>query len=174
MGAVELLPGNGRFNHGLWAMRARCMDFSPVFALIDEAMLAYEEKRFDDEGPGWADLAPATELRKQDMPYQDILQRGEPGHTADLKNSLTTHGYGSLFSITPLTLTMGTQVSYARYHQKGFKHLGGGKVPARPPWPDVKELAALWRVWRGVLQDYLMGGYAAAAVSGGGIRMTSV
>ena len=171
--AVELLPGNELFIIRLRDLEHRCTNFTPAFAIIDMMMLAYESLRFESEGPNWARLAPATELRKISMPYQQILQRGEPGHSEGLKQSLTTHGQGSLFAMTPLSLTMGTSVSYATYHQKGFSDRGGGEVPARPPFPSIQQMPLIWATWKTILQAYLVGGSAAAATTGAGMTLSN-
>jgi hypothetical protein len=158
--SVEILPGGKIFEGQLDLMKRRVVNFAPAFAVIDTLMLAYETRRFEQEGPGWIPLAAATITRKASMPYQQILQRGEPGHTEGLKQSLTTHGPGSLFQVTPLTLTMGTSVSYAHYHQTG------DGVPKRRPFPSGTDLLPSYLVWRAVLEAYLVGGEVAARTIG--------
>lgn len=162
---VEMLSGNGLFKARMTRMRSRCMDFSPAFAIIDRQFLKFESKKFASEGPGWAPLQQQTIDRKVGL-SDKILVRGEPNHTEGLKNSLTTHGSGSLFNMTPFTLTEGTSVSYAQYHQSGDEYM-----PARPPFIDHGGLdspmgAVQMAKWFRILQAYFVEGIGAASAIG--------
>ena len=165
--SVQLLPGNGRFTSSLWAMRARATNATPAFEIIDQSFLDFEKKMFDDEGPGWVDLADSTVLRKSTIDGAGgILVRGEPGHTEGLMNSLTTRGSGSLSEVTPLSVTVGTSVSYAHWHQSGTF-----EMPRRPV-VDVYSSGQTTRglslvaSWFKILQTYIVNGAIAASALG--------
>ena len=163
-GGVELLPGNEELKLKLEEMARRATNFTPAFEIIDESFMAYESRKFDQEGPGWAALQQSTIDRKSTIDGAGgILVRGEPGYTEGLKQSLTTHGPGSLFKISPLSLEMGTSVSYAHWHQDGT-----GKMPARKVVDTFRQGRGniLLNNWRMILQAYLVKGTIGAAAIG--------
>lgn len=158
--AVELLPGNKVFRNQLTQMKRRCTNFQPAFAIIDRSFLSSEKKRWSSNGPGWAPLYMTTIRLKAAQNYDlHMLVRGEPGHTEGLKQSLTTHGSGSLYQVTPLSLTEGTSVTYAHFHQDGTSP----PAAKRKIFPDIEEIVFLWFP---ILQAYFLHGAAAASVVG--------
>ncbi|MCQ9384446.1 phage virion morphogenesis protein [Brevibacterium moorei] len=85
-----------------------------------------EAQQFKKEGgaypPKWAALSKEyAKWKGQHYPGKGILER-----TGDLKTSLTTSGSG-IRAVHNGTLTFGTLVEYAAYHQNGTK-----TMPARP------------------------------------------
>src|SRR4051794_23528439 len=78
---------------------------------------------FDDEGPGWAPLAPSTVLSRAALGYPPgpILHR-----SGRMRRSLTG-GAESTTDIDGTTLRLGSSVPYAEFHQTGTANM-----PARP------------------------------------------
>lgn len=160
--AIELLPGGKAFQLKLRNIERRASNFVPAFETIDRAFTAGEKKIFASEGPGWAPLAQSTVDLKSNAGYpSDMLVRGEPGHTEGLKQSLTSHAAGTLFQISPLTLTIGTSVSYAHWHQSGT-----ARMPRRSIMPAYSKVVPEWLL---ILQAYLVRGVAAANVVGAAV-----
>lgn len=160
--SVELLPGNAEFITSMDLMKIRCSDFLPAFAIIDSSFMVHEAKKWATLGPGWAPLADSTMIRKEGLSDQTMV-RGEPGYTENLRLSLTSHSAHSLYTVTPLTLTMGTDVSYAHWHQGGTDHMPVRHVVDNI---DTARGLALARSWLQILQIYVVNGAAAAASYG--------
>ena len=107
----------------------RTVDVSPAFHVISDLMMDETKLQFATEGGhasgGWRPLKAATikEKQRQGMRLQ-ILQR-----TGALLDSLTVKGDANqVLEITPQTLTFGSRVPYADFHQTGTSHM-----PRRPP-----------------------------------------
>lgn len=108
------------------AFRAALEDFGPLWDKLSDVMEKVEQDQFDSEGHGqWATLADSTLAEKQRLGFpEQILVR-----TGDLKDSLTDPGRAA--SKQPFSMTWGTDVPYAIYHQ-----LGTEKMPERQVIPD--------------------------------------
>ena len=168
----ELNTGFSVFQNQLRQMRRRCLNFQPAFAIIDRSFSRYEKKKWATEGPGWTELAPDTILKKaSNGAWSDKMMvrgevRGDLGTTQDLRGSLTSHTAYSLYQVTPLSLTEGTRVSYAQYHQKG------DGVPQRPVMDILGEVRGtgggtqLLISWYEIMQTYFLHGAATASVVG--------
>jgi len=141
-GDVQLDRAITRFSEGV-------SDYRPIWPLIYGEFQAEVKGQFETEGAqggaAWAPLSGAYSAWKvRTYPGKPILER-----TGDLKRSLTERDApGAVFRPEPRQLTMGSDVPYAVYHQKGT-----GKMPARP---EI-ELTEKWKreVMRN-LQDYLV------------------
>lgn len=101
-------------------------DLTPIWPAIAEIFYERERALFSSEGEGqWVQLSPS---------YGAWKSKHHPGLpllvlTGNLRESMT--GKGSPFSVyetTPHSLSVGSSVPYAIFHQ-----LGTSKMPARPP-----------------------------------------
>ncbi len=134
---------------------ARGADLMPLWPVIHQSFLDGEKRRFDDEGPGWAPLAPSTVARKG---FATILVE-----TGALKASLTEDkAPGAVYREMPDGLEMGTDyrsprqggrwasVALASFHQFGTR-----RMPARPVIDAFDPYVATWAP---LLADYLTAG----------------
>lgn len=101
------------------------------------AIAAAETEWFATEGEGsWKQLSAAYAAQKAMVfPGQPILVA-----TGDLRDSLTTPTRLAQ-SIGPDSLSVGSDVSYAAYHQSGTQFM-----PARPPLIPVTKMRAVTRL----------------------------
>lgn len=93
-------------------------DLSPVFETLANPVFGDIRQRFDDEGPGWAPLAPSTIKRKGNT---RILRDKD-----DLYGSFQKGATGNVTRITPTAADFGTADSKAMFHQ-----MGTSKMPKR-------------------------------------------
>jgi len=120
-GQVEMDRGIARFAEGV-------SDYRPIWPVIEDDFYAQEKDQFKSEGAEggeqWKELAPATAAWKEvHYPGTKILHR-----TGDLERSLTSPNDPNAVRIEERkTLTLGTRIPYALYHQAGTK-----RMPARP------------------------------------------
>lgn len=114
---------------GMLAVLSRnSTDLRPAWPLIAEEFYRIEEEQFDSQGARvnqWAELSHGyAKWKAINYPGQPILQR-----TGALKNSLTNqHDANAIYDAQSDSLTLGTSLGYAQYHQAGE-----GKLPQRPP-----------------------------------------
>lgn len=111
---------------GLEGMVARASELHPVFEIIAADFRVLEHGQFGSEGArggaAWAPLLPSTVRARGNA--HPILHE-----TAALEESLTKPGAAdAVKEITALSLTVGTSVRYASYHQDGTS-----RMAARPP-----------------------------------------
>jgi len=100
---------------------------------------------FRAQGPGWAPLSPVT-LRRRRKGSSAILQ-----DTGRLRNSIVSRGAGSLFSLQPTSMEVGSNLVYAATQQFGrpdnrFYNTPKGRpapIPARPFLPTAEDVAHL-------------------------------
>lgn len=146
-GDVQLDRGITRFGDGV-------SDYRPIWPLIYGEFQAEVKGQFESQGEqggqAWAPLSDNPPGRG----YASWKQRHYPGQpilvrTGELKASLTDpHAPGAVFEPQPKQMTMGSNVPYAIYHQKGT-----GKMPARP---EI-ELTEKWkRETMRHIQDFLV------------------
>jgi len=117
-GDVQLARSLSRFGDGI-------KDFRPVWEQIVKSFWDIERKQFESEGGygsgGWLPLSPSyAAWKEENYPGKPILQR-----SGALFESLTGQASGTIKQISDKSLTIGTDVFYAIFHQKGSK--------ARPP-----------------------------------------
>lgn len=104
-------------------------DLRPAWPAIAEEFYRIEEEHFSSQGARsgnqWQELSPKyAQWKSVNYPGQPILQR-----TGNLKRSLTGQDDpNAIYDPQPDSLTLGTSLSYAAYHQAGE-----GKLPQRPP-----------------------------------------
>lgn len=114
----------------------RMKNLSPAVAeRVREATQAIVRENFETEGAAsghpWPPLKASTVLdrRRKGFPPRPILVR-----TGRLKRSATLPGSESVFRSTNDSVTVGTSVSYARFHRTGTRHL-----PRRDPFRFARE-----------------------------------
>lgn len=118
----------GRFRHAL-------DDFSGLWARFAKSMTEIELERFATEGHGdWPPLAPATliEKEREGFPPFPLIRTGE------LYQSLTDAARAA--RMDPRTMSWGTDVPYAKFHQGYRDDAGAPTDPGRPPVRKVLDL----------------------------------
>lgn len=129
MNITVTVDGQQKFNGAIDALNRGVSDFRPVWPEIELAFFRLMSEQFDSEGQrGGAKWKPLSEK------YRQWKEKKYPGRpilhlTGRLRRSLSVVGGGDqIREPEPLSLTLGTRVPYAVYHQRG-----GGRLPARPP-----------------------------------------
>lgn len=124
---VDGLPA---FNRAFDTLGRTVSDFRPAWPEIERIFFRATLEQFDTEGARstkWAPLSPNYAKQKaRRFPGRQILVR-----TGRLKRSLSVIGSGGGDQIRDeeaTSLTLGTRVDYAIYHQRG-----GRRLPARRP-----------------------------------------
>lgn len=141
------------------AVRAEALSIS-AFPAIVEDFQRMSAQRFAEEGPGWAPLSPTTIALKERAGY---AQPATPMvATGDLLYSLAGDTEHSVHEVTPDSVLMGTNLSYAQYHQDGPRQIrvfgrGSATLPRRPVVEVTEIDAARW------------GAIIAAAMHGAGL-----
>ncbi len=119
-GQVQMDRAIARFADGV-------TDYRPIWPVIEDDFYAQEKAQFQTEGieggEKWTELSAAYAGWKEvHFPGKPILQR-----TGDLERSLTNGNDPNAVKIEERkTLTLGSRVPYAIYHQRGTK-----RMPAR-------------------------------------------
>lgn len=121
------VDGDTQVARGFSRFADNVKDLSDAFREIAKDFHESEERQFDTEGGygagGWAPLAPSTIESKARRGFPDrILVR-----TGQLRDSLMGRGPRAVEVVRPLELRVGTELDYARYHQRGTR-----RMPARP------------------------------------------
>lgn len=151
------ITGTSELEGVLDAIAGRIGNPGPVADGVYAAFLDIERRRFDAEGPGWAQLADSTLATK--------ARRGQPETileaTGKLRDSLTDYGaagalFVPLFGDGSTAITMGTDlkpdkpgrgyedVALAAFHQQGTTGPGNRTMPARPVIDDDTDMAVAW------------------------------
>jgi len=100
------------------AFRRALLDLTPLWGRFKTVMSEVEQERFDSQGYGdWPPLAASTLRRRGPGPI--LVQTGQ------LRDSLVNPAQAA--QTTRSTMTWGTGVPYAHWHQDG------GSIPGRPP-----------------------------------------
>lgn len=144
------VDGVPQINRALGVLAKRVKDLRPAWQEIIEDFAKSEETLFQRQGNvgglgRWAPLNPDYAARKRAQGFgSKILVR-----TGRLKRSLTNPHHGEFISkVRPLSLTMGTRVPYAKYHQRGTS-----KMPRREP---IRLAETTKRRWTRIIQRYLL------------------
>lgn len=157
------VDGQERFNWAFDTLGKQIADWRPAWPEIEQVFYRIELEQFESEGARggqkWQELSPAyKKWKERHFPGRPILMR-----TGRLKRSLSVIGAGgsdSIHEAEPMSLTLGSKVSYGIYHQRG-----GGKLPARPPLQinrnDMGKIVS--RMWR----------YAERGARGAGFQVQS-
>lgn len=129
-------------------------DATPAFEAMAEYQVGtvnarqFAEQGTAETGGKWAPLSP---------PYARFKARVRPGRPilvfdGDLKREMTVPGKG-VYEITRRGMTVGTDLPYAKYHQRGT-----GSMPARPLMGTPRE--ADTRQFEKILQRFIVTGRA--------------
>lgn len=122
-GQVQMDRGIARFSEGL-------ADYRPIWPVIEDDFYAQVKDQFRTEGEEggdrWKELTPDyAGWKEAHFPGKPILER-----TGDLLSSLTNPNDPNTVRIEGRkTLTLGSAIPYAIYHQTGSRD---SKLPARP------------------------------------------
>jgi phage gpG-like protein len=103
----------------------RAANVAPVKPALDAVASGDERRRFDEQGPGWAQLNEATRAFKAANGLDPRILRA----TGALFASLTRMAGGEEAS-WPDTIRFGTDVPYARFHQHGTRNMPKREVVA--------------------------------------------
>lgn len=127
-GRNQFIEGDEEFNRALSVLYDSLRDFRRVWPQVADRFYWIERRQFDSEGARsnrWDELAPSTLAGKAiKYPGQPIL-RASGALFQSLTNAFDPH---SVFRMTEDSLTLGTTLEYAAYHQEGTE-----RMPARPP-----------------------------------------
>ena len=121
--------GEKQVSRELLRFSGRATNAAPAFAMIADDMREIIDKQFETEGKrssgGWAPLALSTIDSKARAGLDPRILHA----TLDLRRSLTEKDDSAHFEhITPVSLTLASQVEYGKYHQTGTL-----KMPRRRP-----------------------------------------
>ena len=111
------------------------IDYRPVWPAIESAFYALERDQFRTEGAETGQKWQALNVKyagwkEVHFPGRPVLER-----TGELRRSLTDpYDANAVVIEQPATLTLGTGVPYAVYHQGG-----AAKMPARPVIPTSED-----------------------------------
>jgi phage gpG-like protein len=139
--------GDVQLDRQLLRFQEAFSDLSPAFEVLADDFLTVNKRQFDSEGGNsgtWAPLAPAT-VRRRGSAHPILNEHG------DLRESLTQRGgKGSVRTVGPHELFVGTDVDYAHFHQSGTS-----RMPRRRP---VELTAADRTRWVKSLQRFVTTG----------------
>lgn len=116
--------------------RVALNDLTGLWRRFARTMAAIERDRFATEGHGdWPPLAPSTliEKEREGFPWFPLIRTGR------LYESLTDAELA--MRMDPDTMTWGTDVPYAKYHQGFQDEAGAPTEPGRPPVRKVLDLS---------------------------------
>ncbi|WP_029136171.1 phage virion morphogenesis protein [Nakamurella lactea] len=121
------IDGDQQLHRQLLRWTDRLTDASPAFDRMASTVATIEQQQFSSQGGygsgGWSPLSPRYRAWKmRHYPGKPILER-----TGALKRSLTDRPFG-IEQINETEMTIGTEVPYARYHQRGTD-----RMPRRRP-----------------------------------------
>lgn len=143
-----LIPVIGR----LRAMRDRLIDARPIMTKIYDVVLITQQEWWSSDGNGtWAALSPAWAAEKERIGADPrILRMGMDRYgkvSMGLEASVTDPGHAHhVRIITNHSMTIGTDVPYAKPHQEGTANM-----PARPvmhfPLEDRKLIGVMVKNW---------------------------
>ncbi len=108
-----------------------------ALSLIKEAFVTKAAGGVDAAGDSWPALADSTvkgRRKGKGVGTPQILR-----DTGILLNSLSPGGIGNIVEWRPGTVTIGTNVPYARYHHEGTE-----TIPARRLWPEPYKWPREW------------------------------
>ncbi len=123
------IDGKAQFNQAFDVLAEGITDFRPVWPEIELQFFRAELEQFNTIGARggqvWQPLSKGyAKWKAKKYPGKPILQR-----SGRLLRSLSViGGADSVREQQPLSLTLGTRVPYANYHQRGTR-----KMPQRPP-----------------------------------------
>lgn len=130
------------FTNVLTKLQDRVQDAEPVFQAMADHVRTMNQKQFDKQGAyygsSWSPLTPKYARWKAKVrPGKKILE-----FDGLLRESLTQRPFG-VDEITSKSMTVGTEVDYATYHQNGTKHMPARELLGRPTREDTKQWAKM-------------------------------
>ena len=144
------IAGDKQLQRGLSRFGEDVKDLREPFREIVKDFHEIERKQFDSEGGygsgGWKALAPSTLKQKERAGFPTTIMV----RTGKLKESLISKTGDTVEEVRPLELRVGTEVSYAIYHQSTTPRT---KLPRRP-LIDLTE--ADKKRWMKIFQRYLV------------------
>lgn len=133
----------------LTGVRRDVQDWRPAWKTLEGDFRGVIEKQFESEGArsgqAWQPLSPAYSVQKVSTwgPQPILVASG------DLKSSLTTKGPGNFQIVEKQSLGIGTDISYAKYHQSRAARTRLARRPFIAPTEDDK------RGWVRILQRHI-------------------
>ena len=138
------------FNNVLTRFEDRVQDAAPAFDAMADHVVTMNQRQFDGQGTyyggGWSALSPKYAAWKaKQRPGASILV-----FDGTLRESLTERPFG-VDEITNKSMTVGTGVEHAKYHQDGTDKMPARPILGRPTREDTK-------MWAKLLQEYIVMG----------------
>ncbi len=124
------IAGETQMDRGIARFADGVADYRPIWPVIEDDFYAQEKAQFQSEGAEggekWQDLSPAyADWKEAHYPGRRILER-----TGDLERSLTSGSDPNAIKREGVrTLTLGSKVPYAIYHQSPAARK---RLPRRP------------------------------------------
>jgi len=121
-------------------------DARPAFEAMAEHQLKVNARQFNARGTvetgKWAPLSPL---------YGRWKARVRPGKPllvfdGELKRSMTMPGKG-IYIVRPTSMTVGTAIPYATYHQKGTPYMPARKLIGTPRKADTTRFGKILQRW---------------------------
>jgi len=144
--------GDQQIDRTLTTLANHAQDARPAWRAMSRRFTTNNVRQFASEGAyasgGWAPLSPRYKAWKdRHYPGRKILAR-----TGRLRRSLTRRPFG-VEEIEPKYMRLGTDVPYAKYHQRGTE-----KMPRRRP---VELPESERREWVKIMQRFIVTGRVA-------------
>lgn len=127
--SIDLSPPLEFIESQMGEFQRELLDFTGLWERFADTIEEVEHERFVTEGFGeWPPLAPSTvrEKTRLGFPLTPLVRHG------NLERSLTKRE--EAMRLTPQSMSWGTDVEYAHYHQDG------GSTPGRPPQRKVLDI----------------------------------
>lgn len=142
--------GFNPFTNMLTRFENNVQDAAPVFDAMADHVVTMNKRQFDGRGNyyggGWSPLSPKyAAWKSRQRPGKGILE-----FDGLLRESLTQRPFG-VDEITSKSMTVGTGLDYASYHQYGTKHMPARELLGRPTREDTK-------MWATMMQEFIVMG----------------
>jgi len=159
--------GDQVFIEKLDVMSSRVNLTKPAMRVVAGYLMTQTEKRFVEQGPGWAPLTAKWATRKSAAGHDPrILRMKRTGST--LMRSVTRPGAaGQILKINQSSLVFGSALEYAETMQKGY---APGNIPARPFLVVTPQNRI---AIRNIIKEYIMAPFERTSIPafGGGTLM---
>lgn len=139
--------GDKLFEEKIDFTQARIKNPRPAIRIIAGHIMKATAKRFEEEGPGWAPLTQAWEVRKAATGLDTRILRA---HSHLFKSVTVPDADHQILAITNSSLVFGSTLPYAESMQKGY---AGHNIPARP-FLRITPVDAT--IIRNIFRDYFM------------------
>lgn len=143
---VFKFDGMEAFALTLARFRDNIEDAEPAFEAMADHQATVNTQQFNTRGSygsgGWAPLSPAYAAWKtKNHPGKPLMEL-----TGELRESLTQRPFG-IDSIQRDGMIIGTQISYASYHQHGTPNMPARPLFGTPQSADTKMFAKILQSW---------------------------